>query len=84
MRNYALLVTIFFFFWYICINRCCVQPILCCLCCAKFYKILHDFRYSEVVPHLLQWEAGADAETGAALMRTTLVLPPNSACVVEV
>ena len=40
--------------------------------------------YSEVVPHLAPWEPSTIASTGEQIMRTTIVMPPNSACVVEV
>jgi hypothetical protein len=39
--------------------------------------------YSEIVPHLVPFEPGV-SDTGDAVMRATVVLPPNSACVVEV
>ena len=40
--------------------------------------------FSQVVPTLVPWEAGTDADTGTAVMRITMAMPPNSACVVEV
>ena len=40
--------------------------------------------YSEVVPHLAPWEAVTDGDSDAAVMRTVVVMPPNSACVIQV